>query len=68
MYADSREPAASTSSTSPAGAARPDDTKTTAPPYAQPKIAHAKRVPTTRIPTGRPRSDHARAARPRADP
>src|SRR4029077_11460666 len=42
MYADSRAPAASTSSTALAGAPRPDDTNTTAPTYAKPNIAHAR--------------------------
>src|SRR5712692_8835111 len=41
MYADNRAPAASTNSTALAGAARPDDTNTTAPTYAKPNIAHA---------------------------
>src|SRR5580658_1315463 len=41
MYADSRAPAASTSSTLLAGARRTDETNTTAPAYAQPKTAHA---------------------------
>src|SRR5213592_272715 len=41
MYAERREPAASTSSTSPGGAASTDATNTTAPTYAAPKIAHA---------------------------
>ena len=41
MYADSRAPAASTSSTALAGARRPDDTNTTAPTYAQPNTAQA---------------------------
>src|SRR4051812_30108674 len=40
-YADSRAPAASTSSTSPAGAASPQATNTIAPTYAPPKIAQA---------------------------
>ena len=50
MYADSRAPAASTSSTSPAGAPRPDDTNTTAPTYATPKTAHASACHTRRAP------------------
>src|SRR5207247_2410323 len=41
MYADNRDPAASTSKTSPTGRSRPDETKTTAPTYAPPKTAHA---------------------------
>ena len=40
-YADRREPAASTSSTSPGGAPSPDETKTTAPTYATPNTAQA---------------------------
>src|SRR5579864_1217432 len=42
MYADSRAPAAKTSSTALAGARRLEDTNTTAPTYAKPKTAHAK--------------------------
>src|SRR5512141_1749523 len=41
MYAESRAPAASTSSTAPAEAWSPDETNTTAPTYAAPKVAHA---------------------------
>src|SRR5262245_8767920 len=41
MYAESREPAASTSSTLPAGASSPDETNTIAPTYAAPKNAQA---------------------------
>ena len=41
MYAERRAPAASTSSTSPGGAASTDATNATAPTYAAPKIAHA---------------------------
>ena len=40
-YDDNRAPAASTSSTSPAGAARPRATKTIAATYAPPNMAHA---------------------------
>lgn len=40
IYIDSRAPAASTSSTSPGGAASHDDTNTTAPTYASPNSAH----------------------------
>ena len=44
-YADSRAPAASTSSTSPADACRPAATYTIAPTYPAPKTAQADRVP-----------------------
>src|SRR5579872_4995635 len=46
MYADRRAPAANTSSTLAAGAARIEATNTTAPTYASPKIAHASECQT----------------------
>ena len=64
MYADSREPAASTSSTSPGGAPSADDTNTIAPTYAsaedRPGRARATpRSPSARAATGPYQRSHA---------